>query len=79
MLVRAVGKTAALREALTRAGSVATSDEVRALIAGFATGETAGPSRSDAAEDQRTDLPTTACEDIVAALQRDDSGLQPRR
>ncbi len=38
-------KLAALREALTKVRPGVTSAEVKRLIAGFATGETAGPSR----------------------------------
>jgi enoyl-CoA hydratase len=68
------GKLAALREALTKIRAGATSDEVKAVIDGFSTGETSGPvaglrPQIDAwfAHDRM--------EDIVAALARDGSEL----
>ena len=68
------GKLAALREALTKVRAGITSAEVKALIAGFATGETAGPV---AAMEGRIDgwFAHDRMEDIVAALQRDGSEL----
>jgi len=67
-------KVAALREALTKVRPGITSAEVKALIAGFATGETAGPV---AAMEGRIDgwFAHDRMEDIVAALQRDGSEL----
>jgi enoyl-CoA hydratase len=68
------GKLAALREALTKIRPGVTSAEVKALIAGFATGETAGPV---AAMQPKIDawFAYDRMEDIVAALQRDGSEL----
>jgi enoyl-CoA hydratase len=65
-------KLAALREALTKVRSGITSAEVKALIAGFATGETAGPV---AAMQGKIDawFAHDRMEDIVAALQSDGS------
>lgn len=68
------GKLAALREALTKIGSSATSNDVEAIIDGFATGETSGPvaaMRSDVDKWFAHDR----MEDIIAALQRDGSEL----
>jgi len=67
-------KLAALREALTKVRPGATSAEVKALIAGFATGETAGPV---AAMEGKIDgwFAHDRMEDIIAALQRDGSEL----
>ena len=67
-------KLAALREALTKVRLSVTSAEVEALIAGFATGETAGPV---AAMQGKIDgwFAHNRMEDIVAALQRDGSEL----
>jgi enoyl-CoA hydratase len=67
-------KLAALREALTKVRPGVTSAEVKALIAGFATGETAGPV---AAMQSKIDgwFAHDRMEDIVAALQRDGSEL----
>ena len=67
-------KLAALREALTKVRLSVTSAEVEALIAGFATGETAGPV---AAMQEKIDgwFAHDRMEDIVAALQRDGSEL----
>jgi enoyl-CoA hydratase len=67
-------KLSALREALTRVRTGITAAEVKNLIAGFATGETAGPV---AATQDRID-PWFAHDrmvDIIAALQRDGSEL----
>ncbi|WP_108513636.1 enoyl-CoA hydratase/isomerase family protein [Bradyrhizobium algeriense] len=68
------GKLAALREALTKVRPGVTSAEVKALIAGFATGETDGPV---AAMQPKIDawFAYDRMEDIVAALQRDGSEL----
>ena len=62
----------ALREALTRVGPGATSDEVRKLIDGFATGETSGPV---AAMEPAIDalFGHERMEDIVGALKADGS------
>jgi enoyl-CoA hydratase len=67
-------KFAALREALTKIRPGVTSAEVKALIAGFATGETTGPV---AAMQSKIDawFAHDRMEDIVAALQRDGSEL----
>ena len=67
-------KLAALREALTKVRPGVTSAEVKALIAGFATGETAGPV---AAMQGKIDgwFAYDRMEDVVAALQRDGSEL----
>jgi enoyl-CoA hydratase len=67
-------KLAALREALTKVRPGVTSAEVKALIAGFATGETAGPV---AAMQGKIDgwFAYDRMEGIVAALQRDGSEL----
>jgi enoyl-CoA hydratase len=67
-------KLAALREGLTKVRPGVTSAEVRALIAGFATSETAGPV---AAMQPKIDgwFAYDRMEDIVAALQRDGSEL----
>jgi len=68
------GKLADLREALTKVRAGITSAEVKALIAGFATGETAGPV---AAMQAKIDVwfAYDRMEDIFAALQRDGSEL----
>jgi enoyl-CoA hydratase len=65
-------KLAALREALTKVRPGVTSAEVKPLIAGFATGETAGPV---AAMQGKIDawFGHDRMEDIVAALQSDGS------
>ena len=47
------GRLAGLREALTKVRAGATSAEVKAVIDGFATGETAGPGRRDAVAHRR--------------------------
>ena len=68
------GKLAALREALTKVRAGITSADVKALIAGFATGETAGPV---AAMQDKIDawFAYDRMEEIVAALQRHGSEL----
>jgi enoyl-CoA hydratase len=68
------GKLAALREALTKVSAGTTSAEIKTLIDGFATGETAGPV---AAMQPKIDgwFAHDRMEDIVAALQRDGSEL----
>jgi enoyl-CoA hydratase len=68
------GKLAALREALTKVRPGITSADVKALIAGFATGETAGPV---AGMQDKIDawFAYDRMGDIVAALQRDGSEL----
>ena len=67
-------KLAALRDALTKVRPGTTSDEIKALIAGFATGETAGPV---AAMQTRIDawFAHDRMEDIVANLVSDGSEL----
>lgn len=67
-------KLAALREALTKVRAGTTSAEIKALIDGFASGETAGPV---AAMQPKIDgwFAHDRMEDIVAALQRDGSEL----
>ena len=66
------GKLAALREALTRVGAGATPADVKAVIDGFATGETAGPV---AAMQPKIDgwFAHDRIQDIVTSLQRDGS------
>jgi enoyl-CoA hydratase len=68
------GKLAALREALTKVRAGTTSADIKSLIDGFATGETAGPV---AAMQPKIDgwLAHDRMEDIVASLQRDGSSL----
>jgi enoyl-CoA hydratase len=67
-------KLPALREALIKVRPETTSDQVKALIAGFATGETAGPV---AAVQDKIDVwfAHDRVEDIFTALQRDGSEL----
>jgi enoyl-CoA hydratase len=67
-------KLAALREALTRIRAGASSSDVKGVIEGFATGETAGPV---AALQPRIDewFAHDRMQDIVAALDRDGSEL----
>jgi enoyl-CoA hydratase len=67
-------KLAALRDALTKVRPGTTSDEIKALIAGFATGETTGPVTAMQA---RIDgwFAHDRMEDIVGSLQRDGSEL----
>jgi enoyl-CoA hydratase len=68
------GKLPALRDALTKVRLGATSEEIKTLIDGFATGETSGPV---AALQPSIDVWFTheRMEDIVATLQRDGSEL----
>jgi enoyl-CoA hydratase len=68
------GQLAALREALTGIAAGATSDNIKAIIDGFATGETSGPV---AAMQSRIDgwFAHDRMQDIVAALQEDGSDL----
>ena len=68
------GKLPALREALTKIRTGATSADVKAIIDGLATGETSGPV---AAMQSKIDawFAHDRMEDIVAALQRDGSEL----
>jgi enoyl-CoA hydratase len=68
------GKLAALRDALTKIRAGASSSDVKAVIDGFATGETAGPV---AALQPCVDewFAHDRMEDIVAALHRDGSEL----
>jgi enoyl-CoA hydratase len=68
------GKLAALREALTGVPAGATSDNIKTIIDGFATGETSGPV---AAMQSRIDgwFAHDRMQDIVGALQRDGSEL----
>jgi enoyl-CoA hydratase len=68
------GKLPVLRDALTKVRRGTTSSEVKALIDGFATGETSGPV---AAMQPKIDawFAHDRMEDIVAALQRDGSEL----
>jgi enoyl-CoA hydratase len=67
-------KLAALREALTKVRTGATSAEIKILIEGFATGETAGPV---AAMQSKIDgwFGYDRMEDVIAALKRDGSEL----
>jgi enoyl-CoA hydratase len=68
------GRLAALREALTQVRTGANSSEVKAVVDGFATGETAGPV---AALQSRIDtwFAHDRMQDIFAALRRDGSEL----
>jgi enoyl-CoA hydratase len=68
------GKLADLREALTKVRPGITSAEVKTLISGFATGETAGPVAAMQAIIDRW-FAHDRMLDIVAALQRDGSEL----
>lgn len=68
------GKLAALREALTKIGSSATSNDVEAIIDGFATGETSGPVAAMRSHIDKW-FAHDRMEDIIAALQRDGSEL----
>jgi enoyl-CoA hydratase len=67
-------KLAALREALTKVPTGTTSVDIKTLIDGFATGETAGPV---AAMQPKIDgwFAHDRMEDVVASLQRDGSEL----
>ena len=67
-------KLAALREALTKVHAGTTSNEIKTLIDGFATGETAGPVAAMQANIDNW-FAHDRMEDIVAALQRDGSEL----
>src|ERR1700759_851855 len=67
-------KLPALREVLTKVRPDTQSGEVRALIDGFATGETAGPVAAKQAEIDRL-FGHDRMEDIVAALKGDGSEL----
>lgn len=68
------GKLSDLREALTKVRAGATAADIKALIAGFATGETAGPvAAKQATIDQW--FAHDRMQDIVAALQADGSEL----
>jgi len=67
-------KWPALRAALTKARAGATSNEVKTLIDGFATGETAGPVAAMQATIDKW-FAYGRMQDIVAALQRDGSEL----
>jgi enoyl-CoA hydratase len=67
-------KWPALREALTKVRAGATSSEVKALIDGFATGETAGPVAANQPKIDRW-FGHDRMQDIVAALQGDGSEL----
>ncbi len=68
------GKLAALRDVLTKVRPGTSSDEIKMLIDGFATGETSGPV---AAMQSRIDgwFAHDRMQDIIAALQRDGSDL----
>jgi enoyl-CoA hydratase len=68
------GKLAALREALTQVRAGATSDNIKTIIDGFATGETSGPV---AAMQSRIDgwFAHDRMQDIIAALKADGSEL----
>ena len=65
-------KLPALREALTKVASGTTSADIRKLISGFSTGETAGPVAALQAQIDAL-FSHDRMEDIVAALQRDGS------
>jgi enoyl-CoA hydratase len=67
-------KLPVLREALTRVRPGTTSADVRALIDGFATGETAGPVAAKQAEIDRL-FGFERMEDIITALKRESSEL----
>jgi enoyl-CoA hydratase len=68
------GKLAALRQALAKSSAGATASDVKAVIDGFATGETAGPV---AALQSRIDewFAHDRMEDVFAALRRDGAEL----
>ncbi|MFZ2159858.1 MAG: enoyl-CoA hydratase/isomerase family protein [Bradyrhizobium sp.] len=68
------GKLAALREALTKLRSGVTSAEVKCVIDGFATGETAGPVAAIEPQIDRW-FGFDRMQDIVAALRADSSEL----
>ena len=67
-------KLPALRDALTKVRAGATAAEIKALISGFATGETAGPVAAKQAIIDKW-FAYDRMQDIVAALQRDGSEL----
>jgi enoyl-CoA hydratase len=67
-------KLPALREALTKVRAGATSADIKALIAGFATGETAGPVAAKQAMIDKW-FAHNRMQDIVAALRADGSEL----
>jgi len=67
-------KLPALREALTKVRAGATSADIKALIAGFATGETAGPVAAKQAMIDKW-FAHDRMQDIVAALRADGSEL----
>ena len=64
----------ALREALTRANAGATAADIKTLIAGFSTGETAGPVAAQQAMIDKW-FAHDRMQDILAALERDGSEL----
>lgn len=68
------GKLPALREALTKVRAGATAADIKALIAGVATGETAGPVAAKQATIDKW-FAHGRMQDIVAALQADGSEL----
>jgi enoyl-CoA hydratase len=68
------GKLPALREALTNVRTGATSADIKALIAGFATGETSGPVAAQRATIDKW-FAHDRMQDIVATLQADSSEL----
>src|SRR3954463_14006377 len=68
------GKLPALREALTKVRVGATSADIKALIAGFATGETAGPVAAKQATIDKW-FAQDRMQEIVAALKADGSEL----
>jgi enoyl-CoA hydratase len=68
------GKLAALREALTKLRPGVSATEVKAVIAGFATGETSGPVAAMRPQIDRW-FSHDRMQDIVAALQGDGSEL----
>lgn len=67
-------KLPALRDALTRVRTGATAAEIKTLVAGFATGETAGPVAAQRATIDKW-FAYDRMQDIVAALERDGSEL----
>jgi enoyl-CoA hydratase len=69
-----LGKLPALREALTKVRTDATAADIKTLIAGFATGETAGPVAAKQATIDKW-FAHDRMQDIVAALQADGSEL----
>ena len=67
-------KLPTLREALTKVRAGATAADIKALIAGFATGETSGPVAAQQAQIDKW-FAHDRMQDIVAALQQDGSEL----